>query len=424
MEVEKSMDARIIRGISLLALLFISMGADYRTPNFLIRNAPSAPLAKQLGETAERHRRELAILWTGEEMPRWSAPCPVVVTVGEHLGAGGSTTFFFDGGEVYGWQMNIQGSAQRLLDSVLPHEITHMIFASHFRRPLPRWLDEGGATSVEHVSERNNYHRMLIEFLHTNRGLPFNRMFALADYPPDAMPLYAQGHSVCDYLIRQGGHRHFVAFAEAGLESGKWGEAVKEYYGYPNLGRLQLEWVAWVGNGCPRIPQRHDGTPEATGPRMDSEVIPASHVAETVSQEMLGDFRPGSTARSFEATSPRGKETLAVSEPAPSRLPEDTRTEPLPSEATVYPGTTASDSTVVDETQGLRTIAGGRMVPVEQLGAPSAEGEENSVVASSVASSREPVAIAVGSSPPRRSTSRVQPVGKPRQQVLLEWSRF
>jgi hypothetical protein len=90
----------------------------------------------------------------------------------------------------------------------------------------------------------------------------------------------------------------------------------------------------------------------------------------------------------------------------------------------VYPGKTASDSTVVDETQELRTIAGGRMVPVEQLGASSAEGEDNSVVASSVASSREPVAIAVGSSPSRRSTSRVQPVGKPRQQVLLEWSRF
>ena len=44
-------------------------------------------------------------------------------------GAGGATSFVFDRGEVFGWKMNIQGSRERILDSVLPHEVTHTIFA-------------------------------------------------------------------------------------------------------------------------------------------------------------------------------------------------------------------------------------------------------------------------------------------------------
>ncbi len=71
-----------------------------------------------------------------------------------------------------------------MLDSVLPHEVTHTIFASHFRRPLPRWADEGACTTVEHPSERTKQQQMLIEFLHTNRGIPFHPMFAMKEYPP------------------------------------------------------------------------------------------------------------------------------------------------------------------------------------------------------------------------------------------------
>ena len=73
---------------------------------------------------------QLAVGWTGEEMRDRYRPCMMNVQVGP-IGAGGATSFVFDRGEVYKWEMNIQGSAERILDSVLPHEITHMIFASY-----------------------------------------------------------------------------------------------------------------------------------------------------------------------------------------------------------------------------------------------------------------------------------------------------
>ncbi len=122
--------------------------------------------------------------------------------------------------------MTIQGTPQRVLDSVLPHEITHMIYASHFRQPLPRWADEGGATTVENISERTKYQRMLDQFLRTGRGIAFSRMFAMTEYPPDVMPLYAQCYSLAEYLIQIGGRRKYIEFLDDGLKNKDWSAAV------------------------------------------------------------------------------------------------------------------------------------------------------------------------------------------------------
>jgi len=260
------MDARRTRAAILAALLVVLMGASYRTPNFVMQTA-DPQLAEAFAKAAEKYRHDLAIEWTGEAMPNWSQPCVVTVHVGPRLGAGGATTFMFDHGEVFGWRMNIQGSAERVLDSVLPHEITHMIFASHFRAPLPRWADEGGATSVEHPSERAKHRRMLVQFLQTGRGIAFNQMFAMTEYPADVMPLYAQAQSLVDFLIQKGGRRRFVAFLDEGMKSSQWAAAANHHYGIPELGTLQNTWLAWVARGCPAIapqPSQPGARPQPT----------------------------------------------------------------------------------------------------------------------------------------------------------------
>lgn len=256
------MEARLLRAALTAALLFVAMGAGARTPNFVVQTA-DPQLATQFAQAAEKYRHDLAIEWLGEAMPDWSQPCTVTVQVGPNLGAGGATTFLFDRGEVYGWRMNIQGSAERVLDSVLPHEITHMIFASYFRRPVPRWADEGGATSAECPSEKAKHKRMLVQFLQTGRGIAFNQMFAMSDYPPDVMPLYAQGHSLAEYLIQQGGRRKFVAYVAEGMQTGQWAEATQRHYGVQDLGTLQNQWVAWVGQGSPALAPKQPPTQPA-----------------------------------------------------------------------------------------------------------------------------------------------------------------
>ena len=246
------MDARYFRLVTLAAVLLVSMGASHRTKNFVV-TAPDARLAAEIGQTAEKFRHDLAVDWLGKAMPDWSSPCIMNVRVGRNLGAGGATTFMFDRGEVYGWRMDIQGSHRRLLDSVLPHEITHMIMATHFRRPLPRWADEGAATSVEHISERTKYYHMLQQFLRTGRGIRFSSMFAMSEYPADVLPLYAQGFTLADFLIRQGGRQKYVAFLDDGLRTQNWPQAISDHYSFENLAKLQNNWLAWVKKGCPAL---------------------------------------------------------------------------------------------------------------------------------------------------------------------------
>ncbi len=266
------MDARFLRA-TILALSLSSVAASYRTNNFIV-SAPTPQLAKKIGDAAETYRRDLAQLWLGQALPPWSSPCPITAQVGPHLGAGGATSFVFQDNQVGGWRMNIQGSEVRILDSVLPHEVTHTIFATHFRQPLPRWADEGACTTVEHTSEKKRHETMLISFLQTQRGIAFSQMLAMKEYPADVLPLYAEGYSLARYLIEERGHRQFVEFVGDGLRDDNWMRALKSYYGVTDLGRLQNEWLAWVKQGSP---PREPLAMAQSEPRVDASVHLASN---------------------------------------------------------------------------------------------------------------------------------------------------
>ncbi len=258
-----------------------SLAAGYRTANFVVE-APTEELARKIGDAAEQYRHTLAVEWTGGPLPRWSRPCPITAQVAPHLGAGGATSFVFDKGEVFNWTMTIQGSEERILDSVLPHEITHTVFASYFRQPLPRWADEGACTTVEHPVERARQHRMLIEFLTTGRGIAFPEMFAMREYPADVLPLYSQGYSLARYLIERGGRHKYVAFVRDGLARDDWGGALAKHYGVGNIPQLQHVWLDWVKQGCPAppaslaaapVPPANAWTPTARGQSPDAQPL-------------------------------------------------------------------------------------------------------------------------------------------------------
>ena len=256
--------AAILSAVILSLCPVVCFGASARTANFIIE-APTPELAEEIGKEAEHYRHDLAIAWLGSAMPNWSRPCPIHADVAPNLGAGGATSFVFDRGEVFDWDMKIQGSEERILDSVLPHEVTHTIFASYFRRPLPRWADEGACTTVEHTSERNKQQVMLVNFLRTDHGIAFDKLFAMKEYPHDVMPLYSEGYSLARFLIEQGGRQKFIDFVGEGMKSDNWPAVTKDHYGYASLQALQDEWLDWVRQGSPALPNRGAETLAANG---------------------------------------------------------------------------------------------------------------------------------------------------------------
>lgn len=231
-----------------------SMGAKHVSPNFVVE-APTAELAQKVAVTAEYHREQLAIAWLGKAMQPWANRCVVTVDAGPNKGAGGRTKFKFDQGEVYGWDMHVQGSVERILDSVIPHEVNHTILACHFRRPLPRWADEGAASLIEHDSEKQKQQDLINKLVSEGRRIPLRVLFDMAEYPHDmndTLALYAEGYSLTQFLVQLGGREAFLRFLSDAPHRG-WDAAVRTFYDRKNLELLEREWTEWVMAGSPSL---------------------------------------------------------------------------------------------------------------------------------------------------------------------------
>jgi len=238
--------------VVILAGALASLGASFRTPqgNFLVE-APTPQIAQQVGQYAEYYRREKAIQWLGQEMPRWPQPCPVRVTLAQN--SGGATSFAFDNGQILGMDMHIEGTLDRLLASVLPHEVTHTVFAHYFRCPVPRWADEGASVLSEDDIERNRHDQLVRNILNSpGRAIPLRRLFQLTKYPPDVMVLYAEGYSVCDFLVGRSNRSLFLAFIAQGMR-GDWDNAARTYYHFRSVEELEQAWLQSLreGRGAP-----------------------------------------------------------------------------------------------------------------------------------------------------------------------------
>jgi len=223
-------------------------GAEYRTTNFVVE-APTAKAARQFAEEAEARRKELAEQWLGKELPPFAEPCRICITITDR--AGGHTDVSYDGGQVVRRVVEVEGTADGVRDNVLPHELTHVVFAEHFCRPAPRWADEGGAILAEDAAEQKRHQKTLQKILDApGRAVPLARLFALKDYPPDVMAFYAEGASVSRFLVEAGGRKEFLAFVDDGM-AGDWDKAVKDHYGWKNVDELEGKWLAWQRGARP-----------------------------------------------------------------------------------------------------------------------------------------------------------------------------
>jgi hypothetical protein len=278
-----------------------SMGASYPTTNFVVE-APTPQIAQQVGQLAEYYRKEKAMLWLGHEMPSWPHRCPVHVRVTMN-GPSGATRFAFDQGQILSRDMQIEGSLDRLLASVLPHEVTHTVFAEYFRMPVPRWADEGGAVLSEDDVERERHDRLVRQVLNTpGRKIPLRRLFSLTQYPGDVMVLYAEGYSVSNYLVGISNRETFLRFVAHGMSAYGWDSAVKSYYHMNRVEELEEAWLAYL-----RSTKRQPGIfAQNTTPRPAAEPVNRVVVRQTV-PPMLPDPAPiyrGQIPAETEATRP------------------------------------------------------------------------------------------------------------------------
>ena len=261
--------------LALMAAPGSAVAASFSTTNFTV-TAPDESLARRFGEQAEYFRKQKAIEWLGQEMPAWPKRCPISVRITD-AGAGGATSFTFSGdggrGVVASQEMEIHGPVRQLLNSVLPHEITHTVFAFHFGRPVPRWADEGGSVLSENDEERTSHDIRCREILNQGKAFCLRVLFRMVDYPRDMIVLYAEGYSVSAYLVERGGNGHegrrkLLQFLALGMQGSTpqshgtiegWNAAAQKVYGVETVEALEAQWIENMKNPGARVAARNTG---------------------------------------------------------------------------------------------------------------------------------------------------------------------
>lgn len=230
--------------VGLLFVLPAFAQVQVSSTNFVV-TAPNARLAQEFAQAAETFRKQKALEWLGQEMPKWPQPCPLDVRV-KLEGASGATHFNFMG-QTYSQRMEIEGSYERLLHSVLPHEITHTVFAHYFRCPVPRWADEGGSVLSEDDTERHRHDSMCRQHLREGRAMKLRSLLGLKDYPRDVGVLYAEGFSVTQFLVERHGRPAFLQFIAHGMQHG-WDPALQTHYQLRSIEDLETAWIDHMKN--------------------------------------------------------------------------------------------------------------------------------------------------------------------------------
>jgi len=289
--------------------LFVSSGAmpvvaaRCQTANFLV-TASTRSMASRVAEAAEAHRRELAVRWLGREMPRWSAPCRILVRP-DHARASGATTFSFRRGQVFDWQMTLQGPDEEVLESILPHELTHTVLACRFRRPVSRWADEGAAVLAESLVERQRQHRALLRLFEAGRWIPLRTLLSLSEYPSDRgamLALYAEGVSLVSYLVQRMGRIRFLAFLEdAGRRD--WDAAVWSHCGGVSIEELERAWMAWAVRSPQVLVSGWRGRPVGKGSA--ETIIRAQSPRPTVGAHVISPGQENRLGGKWRAPDPR-----------------------------------------------------------------------------------------------------------------------
>jgi hypothetical protein len=323
--------------VLVLAGVLASLGASYRTQNFVVE-AQTPEIAKQAGEYAEYYRKQKAIEWIGQEMRTWGQPCPLRVTVTMN-GSGGATSFAFDRGAILSIDMHIEGTLERLLASVLPHEVTHTVLAYYFRTPVPRWADEGGSVLSEDDIERNRHDQLVRQILQTpGRAIKLRTLFNLKDYPRDVMVLYAEGYSVTNFLVGQSNRSVFLSFVAQGMQ-GDWDGALRRHYHFNSVEELERAWWQFA------LSNRPTTLASNTQPGRGMDANPTNHVVVRQTyppaQPILEAPQPvyrGQAPGSEQDDYPHPRANVRPPAPAWPTNPPQTQGYPVPPPPTVHLG--------------------------------------------------------------------------------------
>jgi hypothetical protein len=256
------------------------------TDNFRIHHVDPT-LARQLAQRVETARGDLYRYWTpSASAPSWSPRCDLYLypnastfarLTGQPAESPGFSTLDLSRGRVVSRRINLRADADRLLDAVVPHEVSHVVLADLFpNQQIPRWADEGMAILAEPIDAQSARLADLDASLSSGRVFRTGAMMGASGPNDRDWDLFmAQSASLTRYLIQLDSPTRFLAFLRASQRLGIE-PALKTVYGFESADDLHSRWLSHARRDSASTPDELIAVRPETAPRPRSQDLPRS----------------------------------------------------------------------------------------------------------------------------------------------------
>jgi len=226
------------------------------TANFTVYHRNDA-LAAEVGRVLEAHytriQEALGLKAGWQAKPKvFLHPTQEAYTLATQQPAwtGGVSRFSHSNGalvrmEIHSWQ-----TSPRLLKSVIPHELTHLIVNHGLPtyEALPRALHEGYSVLMEPAYRQNYFVNFLRLRMKSKEFIPLAELLNLKDYPRDPDFFYAEGFALVGFLVTKYGNEKALSLIRDARKGGDIEARLLAATGARALPDLEKAWKNWLLN--------------------------------------------------------------------------------------------------------------------------------------------------------------------------------
>jgi hypothetical protein len=139
---------------------------------------------------------------------------------------------------------------QYFFDSLLPHEMTHIIFREFIGKnlALPLWIDEGVASSQE-KSSLSARMQIAKDLVSSGEYIKLDKFSEINSYDINTVSpqvFYSEAASIIVFLIREEGKGSFLDFSRALRDGLDWKTALLKTYNFSSLEDLEKAWKEFM----------------------------------------------------------------------------------------------------------------------------------------------------------------------------------
>jgi len=209
--------------------------------NFIVF-APDDQIAEQVLEKAEYYRANLAQEWFGEEFPEGEGRTLISIS---YLNKPRRALFWpIDSPTRKLHKIEITNYGTEELETLLAHEIQHLLHEMRFKGCFPKFFDEGLATRQDRVEVHKRFAIEMRRLAHSSNRDLITSLLDIEEMDRYDVATYAITNSFTSFLLEKGGKQRLFQFAVAGSQH-DWSSAAIDVYSC-ELSELEGDWRRWL----------------------------------------------------------------------------------------------------------------------------------------------------------------------------------